>query len=67
MAAAEAAAAEAEAAVAAAAAAAVAVARKPTYQILASYYPYNPPKSFRWWVVGGGWIPHHSPKQNIIF
>ena len=25
--------------------------RKPTYQILASYHPRNPLKSFRWWVV----------------
>ena len=33
---------------------------KPTYQILASYHPWNPRKSFRWWWVvgggGGGWL-----------
>ena len=34
-----------------AAVAAVAAARKPTYQILATYYPYNTPK-----VSGGGWL-----------
>ena len=32
--------------------------KRPTYQILASCYAWNPSKSFRWWwvvvVVGGG-------------
>ena len=27
--------------------------RKPTYQILTSYYAQNPPKRFGWWWVGG--------------
>ena len=33
--------------------------RKPTYQILASYYAWNPPKSFGW-VVGGGYYTKFS-------
>ena len=42
--------------------------RKPTYQILAPYYAYNPPKSFgKVVVVVGEWVGGLVPTPNLVF